>query len=1091
MFTRGIEALLDALPELQGLDETAIRRLLSRAWLEVAERRELAGSQSDEESTSSELRRLATALQVHAVLVVDLDPVVVRACSFVAAEALDIARELGDLDATADTPIEHERVLVGLLYLIAGYDSNADVAVRGVEVRTEASDAERYALESMLAMLSGGPLPNAPEVDDADGYLHDRVRAALWRTVGDAFSEFTHWLRNPTRPDTDQSTRLLQLADLLRLSEDDLPIVAHADIQHLARTASRAFVEASGRALRQVPPPAEHGGAFSDFLASRCAVQPLLWPAAADYVRAALPGPTVSAIVAVPTGAGKSGVADLAVQHAIVQGWVLYLAPTNALVGQIRRQLRRDHPGITVREFLGGAEYTSLAGEELEEIKTGEILVMTPEKCSLALRQSPDAFGELALVVFDEAHLLGERRGRGTLTELVLADILSRANRVALLLMSALIANPDDLASWLRQAHDRDVVVIREPWRPTRTLRAVVGIDRQTTLDAAQEPALTLQAMPPRRRNVKFDASLAVLAGLQGPWSTREAADYALVRIGATTPMNVTRPAGGGTIRIDPQSANTRATVESLAQLLGERNQKVMAFLPRSKHDSFAAGLSLPGFGAVNNGATVRSLLALAGAELGVESLLGAALSKGVAVHTSALLTEERRASELAFDEGNALVLFATGTLAQGLNLPATTVIIGGTDIGYDPEQTEAEKRQQRSQLLNAIGRAGRARVSARSLALVVPTRMPLLDATTLVDAVLPRAEFLSEEDASTQLSSSLRALLVRVRDGTVDPDKLTGSDHLALAYLVPADDSGDAGSVLRRSWGAYQAGGITDVTALVATIGQIGEQQLESNGGPTWAAEAGRRAGVALPISARFATTAVKQLGAEDVPESVDDWLDLMLDALATIPVGQLGLLLSRDAFRSTPLEGMWSEQRAESVTAHRAMRETLRRWLAGESLAAVGGAAHGTGPIQDPGRGQQDPIPRTIRLIESGIGFGLTRAAGLLAASVDVAVENGAGPSLQPAAQAALERLPISLRVGASDRTALGFIRAGARPRAVAHLLAERIGPAPEGTDDDGIRQWASDRLFRLPDHLDLADLTQREQQLVTDYLVSIDAR
>jgi hypothetical protein len=556
--------------------------------------------------------------------------------------------------------------------------------------------------------------------------------------------------------------------------------------------------------------------------------------------------------------------------------------------------------------------------------------------------------------------------------------------------------------------------------------------------------------------------------------------------------MNVTRAPGGGTVTVDPDSANTRVTVESLAQLLGDRNQKVMAFLPRSKHDSFTAALSMSGFGAVNPGATVRSLLNLAAAELGVESRLADALEKGVAVHTSALLTEERRASELAFDEGNARVLFATGTLAQGLNLPATTVIIGGTDIGYDPEQTEDEKqRQQRSQLLNAIGRAGRARVSARSLALVVPNRMPVLDASTLVDVVLPRAEFLAEEDASTQLSSALRPLLRHLRDGTVDREALRVSDHIALAYLGPTAENATARSVLRRTWAAYQTGDVTGLDPLVATIGQISEQELESNGGPSWAAEAARRAGIALPIAARFATRILERLVADEVPESVNDWLNVMLDALAAIPTGQLGLLLTRNDFRSTALEDMWSENAAERAAAHNTLGETLRRWLTGQSLAVVGGAAHGTGPIERAGRGQQDPIPRTLRLIDNGIGFGLTRAAGLLAATVDVAAEQGVAAQPHSSARAALERLPIALRVGASDAAALGFIRAGARPRVVAHTLASRLGPAPQGADDDVIREWASDLLFRLPERLDIVDLRPAERQVIADYLVSREVR
>lgn len=1095
MFGRGVEVLLEALPRLDGLDENIVRRLLSAAWLEVAEHRELGSADGGRPSAARDLRRLALALQTHAVVVPRVTPTATRACAFVAAEALDIAREIDALPGDEALEPALERVVIALLYLTAGYDANAAVSVRGLVIPDDATPEERYGLESAISLVTSGAAPDmADAIVSLDGYLHDRVRAALWRRVGDLLTSFSRWLRDPTRDTADEATQLRELADELRLTPDDLPVAVHADVQHLARLASVAITQAAGRAARAAPRPAADTGsyAFEDFLRARCAKQPLLWPAAAEYAATALPGPSASAVVAVPTGAGKTGVADLAIQHAITRGWVLYLAPTNALVGQIRRQVRRDHPGVTVREFFGGSEYTTLAGEALEGIGVGQVLVMTPEKCSLALRQSPEAFVDLALIAFDEAHLLGDQRGRGALSELVLAEALARGDGATVLLMSALIANPEALAGWLARVRDRPAIVIREPWRPTRTLRAVVGIDRAAAINAAQEPGARLDAMPPHRRNVGFDAPLAILAGLRGPWTTRDPADYAVVRVGATTPMNVTRPRGGGQVTVDGDSASVRPTVEALAQLLGDNGQKVVAFLPRSKHDSFLAALALPGFDGVELGRTVTALLDLAAAELGVDTLLREALRKGVAVHTSALLTEERRASEIAFDEGDSAVLFATGTLAQGLNLPATTVIIGGTDIGYDPNQTIAERRrQQRSQLLNAIGRAGRARVAARSLALVVPNKLPRLDADTVVDLVLPRAEFLAEEDASTLMSSALRPLLGRLRSEVVDADDLWPADHLAIAYLAPGQDDSPTQAILRRTWAAHQLAALDEVEDLAASIGQLGRQAVDENGGPAWAAEAARRAGVALPVAARFASLCLDRLSEARAPDSIDGWVALMIDAIAHVPADHLDLLLQREAFRSTSLEDLWSGDSGARGAALAAMHATLESWLAGDPLAAVGGHAHGGSRIDNAGRGQRDPIPRTIRLIDTGIGFGLTRAAGLLAATLDVATEQGVIEQVDPSARVSLGRLPVALRFGASRDEALALLRAGARPRVVAHVLADRLRPPSADMDDDDLREWAGDQLSRLPDIFEELALDEDESRLIAQFLLSRGAR
>ena len=89
----------------------------------------------------------------------------------------------------------------------------------------------------------------------------------------------------------------------------------------------------------------------------------------------------------VPTGAGKSAVAELAVARDLANGWVLYLAPTNALVGQVIRDLRKcvgDLEGVEIRGFIGGAEHTEVPGETIQAVANRQVLVMTPEKCSLA-----------------------------------------------------------------------------------------------------------------------------------------------------------------------------------------------------------------------------------------------------------------------------------------------------------------------------------------------------------------------------------------------------------------------------------------------------------------------------------------------------------------------------------------------------------------------------------------------------------------------------------------------------------------------------------------------------------------------------------
>src|SRR5262245_12790996 len=130
MFNRGIETLLQSLPTISGLTLADIRRMLTRAWLEATDTR-LGADPEATAGLAGDLRRLATALEVHAIFRLETDTAAVRACAFVAAESLMIAHELAP---SAEREARHwlfgtvrrfEQVEAGLLYLIAGYDANA------------------------------------------------------------------------------------------------------------------------------------------------------------------------------------------------------------------------------------------------------------------------------------------------------------------------------------------------------------------------------------------------------------------------------------------------------------------------------------------------------------------------------------------------------------------------------------------------------------------------------------------------------------------------------------------------------------------------------------------------------------------------------------------------------------------------------------------------------------------------------------------------------------------------------------------------------------------------------------------------------
>jgi hypothetical protein len=1082
MFNRGLDGLFDALPSLHDLQPAELRRLLTGAWLDAVDHRDLGGPPG-RPGDLARLRRLASALAVRIVLIDDLPAEERRACAFVAAECLGVAREMTiappEPEPWALGLVERfELIEEALLYLLAGYDANAAltaVSVDGADVAPgyREEPISEWVLKRVRVLLDlQRAIPSDAPPAPASDSLRDRVRHELWRRIGATVADHVAWLKMRRADDPHARDALLNLVRQLELQVDGVAgPAAHPDLHHLSILLAAACDETSGRALRRLIPPDDDGGRFGAYQNGRANRMPLLWPAAAEYADRALPGPHSHAVVSVPTGAGKSAVAELAIAQAVRDGWVLYLAPTNALVAQVRRDLTRSMgalPGVQIRDFLGGAEYTELEGEAIGVIPDSHVLVMTPEKCSLALRQNPEAFDRLSLCVLDEAHLIGEAGTRGVVTELVIAEVLYRSPEARVLMLSALIKNAEDVRRWLEDVTDRGAIKVDTPWRPTRTLRAIAGLAAEPTAHLRSQARAFLQDRAGRRTE-KVDAPIRLLAALHGAWSGEDAADYAIVDTGLTTKARVLR-----TGRLQ-QTDHTAPTTRVLVQALAERKHRVLAFLPSDRHAPFSYALALTGLPqreTSHSRADIDALLLLTDAELAGPARAGdelsevhGALQKGVAVHTSAMLTYEQRASEIAFERGLAVIMFATGTLAQGLNLPATAVVVGGTAVGDRRLADTPEGRARtRAQLLNAIGRAGRAQVAARSISIVVPHSPLVIAAQPAVDAAKREAPFLESEDAAMEIGSRLAGLISGSLDGTLDMQTMAVPEQTAFAFLSYTGEAGDAEAVLGRSYAAHRAAAAEHADAVAETLRALGTGFLADAEAPDWVATAAHRAGLTLPVVVELQRIARSRLENEAPPETVDDWAQWLVEALASFRAETLGVAMKTDPWKSTAVEGIHTRTGA----AWMALANTMGSWLDGDPLTVVGAALHArTEPISVRRR-SGDPLPRLLRAIRDGFEFDLTALGGALVAIFATGAEEEDPDGvwgLPSPAQRALDLLPLAIRLGASRPETLALMRAGARPRVLARLLAARI-PVPETDDDEDLRIWASTVVESLED-------------------------
>ncbi|MDQ6421384.1 helicase-related protein [Paenibacillus sp. LHD-117] len=151
-------------------------------------------------------------------------------------------------------------------------------------------------------------------------------------------------------------------------------------------------------------------------------------------------------------------------------------------------------------------------------------------------------------------------------------------------------------------------------------------------------------------------------------------------------------------------------------------------------------------------------------------------------MHTQALIEEEQQAVEEFFKTSNKGVVCATGTLAQGLNLPASAVVVNTTK---QHNEEDLPKPLSKEEVINMLGRAGRPGLGFQSIGIIVPQYPALYDQeknTYLLDEEY--RDFLERIDAVVPLSSGLINVIETVAsltDPNEDPDKLTFLLHAAV----------------------------------------------------------------------------------------------------------------------------------------------------------------------------------------------------------------------------------------------------------------------------------------------------------------------
>jgi superfamily II RNA helicase len=337
-----------------------------------------------------------------------------------------------------------------------------------------------------------------------------------------------------------------------------------------------------------------------------------------------------SVLVSAPTGSGKTLVADYAVARALSGGAkAFYTTPIKALSNQKFGELS---------ERYGAGRVGLLTGDVSHQARA-PIVVMTTEVLRNMLFARSALLDDLGVVVLDEVHYLQDPY-RGSVWEEVL--VLTPPG-VCFVSLSATVNNAGDFGRWLTSVRGTTRVVV-ETHRPVtlhhhyavaergRDGMAVLPLLRDgkpnpdgLRLDDRRKRSSHQRFRSPRRTEVvEYLAEAGMLPAITFIFS-RAACDDATRQV----------VSDGIRLTTDDERARIRALVEDSVERLSDADLRTLGYGPWSD-----------------------------------------ALEAGVAPHHAGLVPAFRQAVERCFSQGLLKVVFATETLALGINMPARTVVV-------------------------------------------------------------------------------------------------------------------------------------------------------------------------------------------------------------------------------------------------------------------------------------------------------------------------------------------------------------------------------------------------------------------------------
>ncbi|MBI4942685.1 MAG: DEAD/DEAH box helicase, partial [Actinobacteria bacterium] len=363
-------------------------------------------------------------------------------------------------------------------------------------------------------------------------------------------------------------------------------------------------------------------------------------------------------LVAAPTGSGKTVVGEFAVHLALATGRkAFYTTPIKALSNQKYADLVHRHGSAAVGLLTGD---NTINGD-------APIVVMTTEVLRNMLYAASATLDGLGYVVMDEVHYLADRF-RGAVWEEV---IIHLPDDVLIVSLSATVSNAEEFGAWLDTVRGDTEIVVSEH-RPVPLWQHVMVGQRMFDLFADDTPVVTapdgapLAAPGPAKVNpelrrlarddVRFERGRAKGRGGHGGGR------------------------GRGQSKLTPSRADVVQTLDRQGLLPAISFIFSRAGCDAAVAQCLAWGLRLT---TSDEKEEIRRVVDARCADIPDEDLVvlgywewSEALERGIASHHAGLLPTFKEVVEELFTRGLVKVVFATETLALGINMPARSVVL-------------------------------------------------------------------------------------------------------------------------------------------------------------------------------------------------------------------------------------------------------------------------------------------------------------------------------------------------------------------------------------------------------------------------------